>query len=265
MMAPSSLLDFLRMLLYKLSGGFGLIGLLLTVFCLIHAIRTRQNFWWYMALFLLPPFGALIYLFAVIMKGQSSSVSFQRPNSNDMGAMRRRIQELEASLAETDTIAVRSELGQAWLKLENFEQAKQYFESCLQGNFKNDPFILYGLAQACYGKGKFQDALTTLEKTFREDYRDYLDYRRFLQAKILAELERTQEALDIYANLGNTFLTPEFFCRQALLYNKLGEVDKANAFFLTATRQGEKLSPDELNAAQEWLKIAEMHLAANKK
>ena len=263
-MASSSLLDFLRILFYKLSGGFGLLGLLLTVFCLIHAIRTRQNFWWYLALFLLPPFGALIYLFAVVMKGQSSSIRFHRPAS-DTGAMRRRIQELEASLAETDTIAVRSELGQCWLKLENFIQAKQYFESSLQGNFRNDPFILYGLAQACYGNGEFQEALVTLEKTFRNDYRDYLNDRRFLQAKILAELERTQEALDIYANLGNTLLTPEFFCRQALLYKQLGELDKANAFFLTAVRQGEKLSPDELHVAQQWLKTAEMHLATNKK
>ena len=169
-------------LLHYLSGGLGLIGLLLTIFCLIHALRTRQEFWWYLLLLLLPPFGAVLYLFMVVFKGAGDSAQFSRPvQGND--AVYRRIEELEAQLSEMDTIALRSELGQCHLQLQNFEKAEEYFASSLQGNFKNDPFLLYCLAQAYYGKGDYQNALETLEKTFREDYRDYLHERYFLQAK----------------------------------------------------------------------------------
>ncbi len=243
-----------------LSGGFGLIGLLLTIFCLIHALRTRQEFWWYLLLLLLPPFGALLYLFMVVFKGAGESTQFARPERGT-AALRRRIEDLEAQLSQTDTIALRSELGQCHLKLKKFDQAEKYFESCLQGNFKNDPFLLYNLAQACHGKGENEQALDALGKTFRDDYRDYLNERCFLEAKILEELDCFQEALDIYARIAHHFTSPEFYCRQALLHDKLGESEKANAFYMMALRQKNKLTPEELEEAQNWLAEAARNLS----
>ena len=247
-------------LTHSLPGGFGLIGLLLSIFCLIHALRTRQDFWWYLILLLMPPFGALLYLFMVIFKGAGESAQFVLPERG-AGALNRRIKDLQDRLSETDTIALRSELGQCYLKLKNFEKAEMYFESCLQGNFRNDPFLLYSLAQACYGKGEDEKALETLKKTFREDYRDYLNERYFLQAKILGRQDRPQEALDIYSKIAHHFTSPEFFCRQGLLQDKLGDSEKAHAFYLMALRQASKLTPDELKEAQIWLALATRNLS----
>lgn len=241
-----------------LSGGFGLIGLLLTIFCLIHALRTHQGFGWYLLLLLLPPFGALLYLFMVVFKGAGKSVTFVRPDRG-IAALRRRIEDLQTQLSETDTIALRSELGQCYLKLQDFEKAAEYFESCLQGNFKNDPYLLYSLAQAFYGKGEYDKALEALTKTFREDYHDYLHERYYLQAKIFEELDRPQEALDIYSKIAHHFNGPEFFCRQGLLHDKLGDSEKANAFYMLAMRL-EKMTPEEMLDAQKWLIEAEKKL-----
>jgi hypothetical protein len=249
---------FLASLDHYLSGGFGLISLLLTIFCVVHALRTRQDWWWYLILFFLQPFGALLYLFMVILRGAGQSVTFVRPERGT-ALLRRRIEELQARLDQTDTIALRSELGQCYLKVKDFDKAEECFESCLTGNFRNDPLLLYSLAQACYGKGAYEKALDALQRTFREDYRDALNERYYLQAKILEGLDRPREALDIYAKIAHHFTGPEFFCRQGLLHKKLGDSEKANAFFMLAMRL-ENMTPEEMLESKKWLIEAERHL-----
>jgi len=241
-----------------LSGGFGVIGLLLTVFCLIHALRTRQDLWWYLLLLLLPLFGALLYLFTIVFKGSRGSVTFVHPERG-IAALHRQIKDLEAQQLQIDTIAVRSELGQCHLKLKNYEKAETYFESCLQGNFRRDPFLLYSLSQACFGKGEYEKALDALQKTFRDDYRDNLNERSYLQAKILEALDRPREALDIYARIAHSFRGPEFYCRQGLLHDKLGDSEKANAFYMMALRL-DNMTAEEMLDSQPWLTQATRNL-----
>jgi hypothetical protein len=245
---------FFSSLVKFLSGGLGLIGLLLTLFCLIHAFSTKQSWWWSLALLLLPPFGALLYLFMVVFRGTDGDESAQFTQAGRVhSALHQRIKELEAQLAESDTIALKTELGQCWLQMQDFDQAENYFASCLVGNFQNDPLLLYQLALALYGKDENQKALEALQKTFREDYQDKLSERLFLQAKILAELERAAEALEIYARIAQHFSSPEFYCRQGLLHDQLGEAEKADAFYLMTLRQKNKLSAEELKEARPWL------------
>ena len=238
-----------------LSGGFGLLGIMFTVVCLVHALHTRQSLWWLLILLLLPPFGALLYLLLVAFKDEGESPQFKR-GIPGAGALRRRIKELEARLAESDTIALKTELGQCWLQMENFDQAENCFASCLVGNFKNDPLLLYQMAQAMHGKDENKKALEALQKTFRADYQDNLSERLFLQAKILAELERPAEALKVYTRIAQHFSSPEFYCRQGLLHDQLGEFEKADAFYLMALRQKDKLSTEELREARLWLDAA---------
>ena len=243
-----------------LSGGFGWISALLVVFCLLHALFTRQSLWWYLLLILLPPFSALLYIFMVLFKGAGEGTQVSQAGQGS-SALRQRIASLEAQLAETDTIALKSELGQCWLELKKFAQAKEYFDKCLVGNFQNDPLLLYQLSQALYGTNEKEKALESLEKTFRDDYQDNLSERLYLQAKILGDLERPREALEIYNKIAQNFSTPEFFCRQALLYDKLGDVEKANVFYMLVLRAKNTLSDEELRESKKWLAMAAANIS----
>lgn len=250
-------------ILYHLSGGLGIIGLIVSISCLVHSIYYKKGWLWSLTIIILPFFGSLLYIFLVIFGEKSEKNRYREIIENRPAEIdyQKQFEELQEKLAETNTIANKTELGFCSLKLAKFDLAEKLFRECLVGNFRNDPQIQYGLALVLYEQGNHQEAAEKLQASLKHnDYVEKLTERRLLLARlyyILKEYEKAKELLQAIYDCQNN---PEYFCLKGLLYKELAEDEKSKAFFLTAIRIGQKLSPAQREEFRQALAIAEENL-----
>lgn len=240
----------------------GLLLSIITLFCIVHLFKTRQSPLWLITLLFFPLFGVILYLILVVFASpgaipRPSLTARQRRNPPDLS---RRIAELQRRLAETDTLATRSELAECHLQTGNFTTARELYESCLLGNYATDPLFNYGLAQACHALGDHQTAQTALDRTWRPSFTDYLPQRQLLKGKILEALDQPQDALTAFAAAAPALNSEEGRFRQARLLQQLNRPDEATALFMLILRNCRDKGPvyaednqDALRAAQTFI------------
>lgn len=241
------------------SGGMGLLLLILPLICLVHIIRHKQTFWWVFLVLFFPLVGSLLYIFGV-MFSSGGQTEFQRPLSRK-NFYQEKLRELQERLEQADTLDIRAEMGETYLQLKEPAKAKECFQHCLQGAYSQDPYFLYGLAQACYALQELPEALEAIEDTMHSELKDYLQERQFLQAKILDDLQRYDEALELYDEVNDKLATPESRYRHLVILKRLGHQEEADALLLALNRQILTLPREERNQAQEWLELAQKALA----
>ncbi|NLZ64525.1 MAG: tetratricopeptide repeat protein [Lentisphaerae bacterium] len=232
--------------------------IILAFICLLHIIKTRQDLLWIFLVLFFPLMGSLIYILAVMLNSGESTAA--RPRSKKH-FYQDRVRFLQKSLEKTDTLALWAELGEAYLQIQEPAKAKECFRRCLQGAYSQDPYFLYGMAQACYALQELPEALEAIEKNMQSDSKDYLLERKFLQAKILDDLGRYEEALDLYDEVADKLATPESHCRQAVVLKRLGHQEEAEVLFLAVIRQVKTLPREQRSQNQQWLLLAQKMLS----
>jgi len=251
-------------LLASLSGWFSSwlwlsLPILLSFICLLHILKTRQEYWWIFLVLFFPLVGSLLYILVVMLNGGGQAVA-PRPRSRKV-FYQDKVRSLQESLEQTDTLALRAELGEAFLQMQEPAKAKDCFQHCLQGAYSQDSDFLFGLARACYALQELPAALEAIEKTMQSESNDYLLERKFLQAKILDDLGRYEAALDLYDEVVEKLSTPESRCRQAVILKRLGHQEESEALFLSVIRQVQT-QPQELRSEnQQWLLLAQKMLS----
>lgn len=240
---------------------FGAVPLILSLLAAVLVLQRRDSLWWLVAILLSSPLGPLLYFISLLYK-RFRPGNQQHFHQAAKSFLEERRQALEAALEQSDTIALRSELGECYMALQRYQEAKNCFDSCLRGNFKHDPLLLYRYAEACHELEEFETAMQALKKTFELDYSDHLQERRYLKALLHAELGEDEEALAGFKELNGSEDSLELFCRQALIYQERQEFEKADAFFLkTIQLAKQKPIPPE---AKFWLQLAQDNLGKKK-
>ncbi|NMA43440.1 MAG: hypothetical protein GX946_08665 [Oligosphaeraceae bacterium] len=240
---------------------FGATSLVLSIIASVLVLMRRDSPWWLVTFLLISPLGPLVYFVSLIVKKirRDEHRHFHHAAKRFLEG---RLRELQAALEQSDTIARRSELGECYLALGRFQEAKECFAHCLRGNFKEDPLLLFRYAIACYELKEFETAKQALKTTFENNYSDHLRERRYLKALLHAELGEDEEALAGFRELNSAADSPELFCRQAIIYQNRQEFEKADAFFLKtmqlATRR--PMHPENMR----WMRLAQANLGKRK-
>jgi hypothetical protein len=237
-----------------------IISLVLLVICLVHAIRTRQDAWWFFIILFMPTFGPLVYLLAVLLPSWKGERVFTSAAKRTSSSYRREIKNLELRLSQVDTVATRSELGDACLKAGDFAKAREYFLSCLQGNYRTNPYFWYGLAQACYELGLYDEALNAIDKTMQANYTDYKNDRVLLKAKTLAELNRDEEAISLFQEVANFIPTQEGLCRLGIILERNNRTEEAKQVFQKILRSSQAMTPKTRKREKQWIDTAKKQL-----
>ena len=152
--------------------GFGMIAA--QVYCIWHCLHNRKPLWW--ILLILMGFGIFWYFLYEVRGGGGSRgrgpsrMRLINLNPVDIKASPRLIRQLETERERGDTVDLRIRLAEAHMELGHHAEAVELFKSCLKGHHKDDPVILFGLAQAHHQNGDLQDALKQL-KAFEESGR----------------------------------------------------------------------------------------------
>jgi hypothetical protein len=169
--------------------------------------------------------------------------------------------ELSDRLAVSDTVANRASLAAECSRIARFDEAERHYEHIMTLPMGDDPKYALGKAQAQFLGKRPADALAALDDLQKHWPDFHSPEGHLLYARALAELGRTDEALEEYHAVSAYFPGAEAAVRYGLLLDAVGRRPEARVV-LNELLVKMKRSPGYLRKAQaEWLSIAEKQLS----
>lgn len=221
--------------------GVGL-HVLVAIFFAIHAIRSGQQLYWVVILFLFPGLGSIVYFFAIylpnskIQHGARKAVNVAA-KTLDPG---RELREARDAYAFTPTAQNQMRLASALLAAGDAEEAASTYEACLQGPFSGDLDIRYGAAQATLACGRAAAAVSHLQTIRSSDDKFRPEQISLLLAQALAAAGRQDEAraeFESALSRHNSFAVQAEF---AIWAAGVGDADRANQLYADLQRTMER-------------------------
>ena len=148
-------------------GGIGL-HVIVAIFFAVHAVRTHQNMYWLLLLFVFPGLGSIVYFFAIYLPGlrQTRGERAATRAITQIVDPNRAVREAREAFDRAPTVDHRMRLGAALLDAGDAGEALEHYQAAANGPFASDPALLEGLARAQLATGRHADAQITLEKLF---------------------------------------------------------------------------------------------------
>jgi len=241
-----------------------LLSLALQIACAIHVVRSGRPLYWIWLLLIGSYIAVAIYFFVAILPDlrndpRSRNAATQVLNSIDPERRRRRIRE---RLDMADTTDNRRALAEECLRLRDFRNAAELYESMLKGMYATEPLFMLGLAQAQAGGGDFAAARATLDALIKAnpDFRSTDGH--FLYARCLEELGEHDAALAEYEVLARSYPGEEARLRYAGLLRRRERPGEARAVLEDMLRRARVAPRYYRNKEREWLDAAKRELAA---
>lgn len=148
---------------------FGIsLHVIVALFFAVHAVRTQQNMYWLLILFLFPAIGSAVYFFAIYLPSlrQSRGARAATRAITQIVDPNRAVREARVNFDRAPTVAHRMRLAAALLDAGNAAEALTHYRAAASGPFASDPALLDGLARAQFATGDVSAARETLEKLF---------------------------------------------------------------------------------------------------
>jgi hypothetical protein len=170
---------------------FGIsLHVIVALFFAVHAVRTQQNMYWLLILFLFPGIGSAVYLFAIYLPAlrQSRGARAATRAISQFVDPNRAVREARTDFDGAPTVAHRMRLAAALLDAGNAAEALTHYQTAASGPFSSDPALLQGMARAQFATGDASATRATLERLYaahpicREQPEPALLYARALAA-----------------------------------------------------------------------------------
>ena len=239
-------------------AGLGL-HVVIAIFFAVHAMRTGQDRYWLMILFMFPLIGSVVYAIAVWLPDVRHTQAGQKiaKGVRDIVDPDR---ELRAAQDAYDTVASadnRIRLADALLAKGRANEAAVLFRAAMSSVHKDDPAIHVRLAHALLEAGDAAaareelDALRRAHPAFRSQ-EGHLYYARSLAE--LGERERAREEFDALIGYYAGF-EPRARYAEALL--QWGERDAARELAAASMKRAARLPKYSRRMNHEWIKRLE--------
>ncbi len=241
-----------------LASPYGIAYLVLIGVCIVHAVRTGNVFPWVYIIIFLPAIGSLIYFFAVIVPElfRSRSAAQLASGARQIADPHRSLREAHRAAEMVGSVDAKRQLAEEYIARGAYADAVGIYQDAAQGQFKDDPALLYGLARAQFLNGDPAGAQASLDALQAADPKFVSADAHLLYARALEGQGKTEDALTEYKKLVGYYSGEEARARYAMLLEKTGARDAA----LEVYRQILKLldgAPARYQKAQkEWGDIA---------
>lgn len=145
--------------------------IILQVYCLYHAYKNRNNYYWFFIIFFIPLLGCLVYLFVNVFN--KKDVEHIAEEITTIINPTKKIKDLEKELNFSNTFQNKINLADAYVEIGDYANAITFYEKALVGNFKDNPHTLNKLIFCYYQQKKFDKVLEyaakiDLEKEFKK-------------------------------------------------------------------------------------------------
>src|SRR5258708_12722032 len=141
---------------------------IIPLFFAVHGVRTQQNMYWLLILFLFPGLGSAVYFFVIYLPSlrQSRGARAATRAISQLVDPNRAVREARTDFDRAPTVAHRMRLAAALLDAGNAAEALEHYQAAASGPFSSDPALLQGLARAQFANGNASATQDTLEKLF---------------------------------------------------------------------------------------------------
>lgn len=216
-----------------LSSPYGIAYFVLIGVCIVHAVRNGNVFPWVYIIIFLPGLGSLIYFFAVIVPEmfRSRHASRLARGARDVADPNRSYREAHRAVAMVGSVDAKRALADQQIARGAYQDAVATYRDAAQGQFKEDPALLMGLARAQFLAGDPAGAQASLDALQAADPKFVSEEGHLLYARALEGQGKTDEALAEYARLVTYYAGEEARARYAMLLDKAGRRDEAQAVY----------------------------------
>jgi hypothetical protein len=230
----------------------------LMVLCVVHAIRNGNVFPWIWIIILLPGIGSLIYFFMEILPEMTRSRQAARAASGlrQMADPGRSLREAHRAAEMVGSVDAKRALADEYMARGNYAGAVAIYEEAAQGQFKDDPALLHGLARAQFMNGDPAGTQATLDALQAADPSFVSGDAHLLYARALEEQGKEDEALVEYRRLVPYFSGEEARARMGLLLERTNRRDEARAIYQQIVKSLDGAPSRYQKAQKEWGDIA---------
>ena len=143
----------------------------LQIYCVYHAYKNKNNYYWYFIIFFVPLIGCIIYLLTqVINKRDVANITEEITTIINPT---KKIKDLENLLKFSNTFQNKINLADAYLENRDYNNAILYYEKALDSNFKNEPHTLNKLIKCHFEIQNYNRVIEyskkiNLDKDFKE-------------------------------------------------------------------------------------------------
>lgn len=197
------------MLLYYLT-------IILQLYCLYHAYKNRNEYYWFLIIFFIPVLGCIVYLFVHVI--QKKDVQHITEEITTIINPTKKINDLENQLKFSNTFQNKINLADAYVEIKDYKNGIELYEKALVGNFKDNPHTLNKLIYCYYKERNFEKVITyankiDLEKEFKKT--NLYVGLAFEKLEKFIEAEHHLRKLDIrYSNYEERIVLCKFLIRQ---------------------------------------------------
>ena len=236
-----------------------ILSILVQVALIIHVVKTGRNQIWIWVLALLSLPGAIAYIAVEVLPELFRSRAAQRTARGLRKAMDpgRELRRYESETRVASNVASRQRYAEELVRHQRYDEAIAQYREALTGLYEHDPNLMFGLAQAQFGKGDASAARATLDDLIRhnQDFRSpagHLLYARALEAE-----GNVPKALEEYAVLAPSYPGAEASVRYAQLLQAQGRRAEAQKVARELLEQA-RIAPGHYRRAQRpWLDAAQ--------
>jgi len=235
-----------------------ILSFIIQLVLVIHIMKTKRSTTWIWIVIAVPVVGSLAYLVVEILpgflrshKGQQAQKNFEKfvnPEKDFNKALN--------NYNISDNVKNTSTLAEEFMNKEQYDEAKQLFQQALEGQYKHDPSLLFGLAKADFALENYEEVKASLNLMMDKN-RDYVNMdAHLLFARTLEALEETESALEVYDALESYSPSPEATFRHASLHQKVGNEEKAQELYHKIIRAAQISGAHHNKLFKEWINAA---------
>jgi hypothetical protein len=241
-----------------LSSPYGIAYLVLIGVCIVHAVRAGNVFPWVYIIIFLPGIGSLIYLFAIIVPElfrSRAAARFAR-STRTIADPHRSLRQATRAHELVGSVDSKRALAEEYLLRGAYKDAADIYAEAAQGQFKDDPALLLGLARARFLAGDPAAAQAALDTLQAADPSYVSADAHLLYARALEGQDKTADALAEYRRLVGYYPGEEARARFAMLLEKTGARDEAMDVYREIVKLLDGAPARYKKAQKEWGDIA---------
>jgi hypothetical protein len=238
------------------------IGIVIEVAFVIHAVRTGRVFPWIYIIIFLPLVGCIAYFAVEIVPAllRSRGVQKMHAGAKAMADPNKSLREAQRSAEMTGSVDSKRTLAEEYVKRGNYADAVTLYRDAASGHFADDPALLLGLARALFLSGDGAGAQATLDQLQSADPNFVSDDAHLIYARALELQGKNDEALAEYERLVRYFSGEEARGRYAQLLQRMGRTEDAKAIYAEILKRLDGAPKRYQTMQKEWGVIAKRAL-----
>ncbi|AFZ66547.1 PLDc N-terminal domain-containing protein [Deinococcus peraridilitoris] len=224
---------------------------------IIHALTHRRQIFWVFLIFFIPVIGVLAYFFLEILPGlRVRRVNFE-PVIEGLRSQESRIKTRREALAELDTLQNRVALAGELARAQRYGEAEEILAPARVGIYKDDPSLLYQLADLAYRQEKYQEARSLLEQIDSMRSQALQSKAKVLLADTLVRLGDHERAERYYQEAMNTATSEEPRVKYAQFLLQRDRREEAQVLLAQVEKTQRRANNLYRTQEREWFRLAE--------